>query len=76
MHNKPKEFDAAWNRGSGYEVSAQSSGTLSESGALNLWKGSEGHNGVILNKGVWKDFKRTKIGAAITDGYANAWFSN
>ena len=75
LHNKPKEFNSAWNSGLVVELSASSSWFWSASQALNLWKSSEEHNSVILNKGSWNDIKWTKIGAAIVDGYANAWFS-
>lgn len=78
MWNKPKEltnytdagFEIAHNTwhsdDADYEVKAEE--------ALNGWKGSQGHNDVILNKSIWKTEKWNAMGVGIYKGYAIVWF--
>jgi len=74
MWNKPKEI--AKYPSYGYEIAASSCGT--PDAALQAWK-EEGqperpHNDVMLNKGVWASYKWKALGAALSGGYACAWF--
>jgi uncharacterized protein YkwD len=41
---------------------------------LESWKGSPGHNAVILNEGIWSDSNWKAIGVGIYKGYAVIWF--
>merc|ERR1712080_130133 len=63
----------------GFEISAgvydSASPEAAAEGALNSWKGSKGHNDVILAKGdTWK--KMTRIGCFRKGKFANCWFSS
>lgn len=73
MWNKPREI--AQFQGNGYEISAWGT-TLNPEQALSLWKGSPGHNDVILNKNTWAGMKWQSMGVAIDGEYAHVWFSD
>jgi len=70
MWDKPKELTSY--PGNGYENAAL--GAQGPAAALELWKGSPGHNDVILNQGIWKDFPWGAVGAGFDGGYAVLWF--
>jgi hypothetical protein len=72
MWNKPRELTSY--TGNGYEIAVFKSDTLTANQALELWKNSEEHLNVILNRGIWKDIKWNAIGGAINKGYAVVWF--
>lgn len=74
MWNKPREFSKGAFSGNGYEISAWSGGRMTPTGALNQWKGSSGHDDVIMNRGIWTT-NWAKIGASIDGGHASAWFA-
>ena len=70
MWDKPRELTSY--RGNGYENAARGTETAAE--ALSAWRGSAGHNAVILNLGTWADTTWRALGADIYDGYAVLWF--
>ncbi len=70
MWDKPSELTAY--SGYGYENAA--AGTNSPADAVEAWKGSPGHNDVMLNQGGWANLPWGAIGAALQDGYAVVWF--
>jgi uncharacterized protein YkwD len=72
MWNKPRELTNY--TGNGYEIAAGSTASnITPQNALNLWKGSPGHNNVITNSGSWtKEWKA--IGFGMVGGYATVWF--
>jgi hypothetical protein len=72
MWEKPRELTSY--PGNGYEIAAFRSDTITANEALELWKNSEAHLDLILNRGVWKDIKWKAIGGAINGGYAVIWF--
>jgi hypothetical protein len=41
---------------------------------LASWKSSSGHNGVILNQGIWSDYSWKAVGVGIYRNYAVLWF--
>jgi hypothetical protein len=76
MWAKPGEITAGWGAnaydGNGFEISASTSNPAS---ALQLWKGSSGHNAVILNEGGWANFAPwPAMGCGAQGGYAHVWF--
>merc|ERR1712080_112378 len=79
MWKKPNEL-YSWYKGYGFEISVvlgsdSDSPEAAAKGALNSWKGSKGHNDVILAKGAtWK--KLTRIGCFRKGKFANCWFSS
>jgi hypothetical protein len=72
MWNKPRELTSY--PGNGYEIAVYKSDTITAIEALELWKNSEEHLNLILNRGIWKDLKWNAIGGAINKGYAVVWF--
>lgn len=70
MWQKPQELTVY--PGYGYENAA--SGASSPQGAVDLWKGSPGHNAVMLNEGTWANLTWNAAGAALYNGYAVLWF--
>jgi copper amine oxidase domain protein len=72
MWMKPRELTAY--TGNGYEISAASSGGISAETALELWKGSSGHNAVIIGSGSWSMLKT--MGVSIDGNYAHVWFGS
>ena len=73
MWSKPRELTAY--SGNGYEISAGTSGySMTPEKALDLWKGSSGHNAVIIGSGDWSMLKT--MGVSIDGGYAHIWFGS
>ena len=59
----------------GYECAfSLSSGNVMAEDALKGWKGSQPHNNVILNKGMWSKMKWNALGVGIYKNYAVIWF--
>jgi len=78
MWNKPRELTNY--KGDGYEIafniwhSDNANYTVKPEEALDGWKGSSGHNSVILNKSIWSSVAWNAIGIGIYKGYATIWF--
>jgi hypothetical protein len=72
MWDKPRELTSY--PGNGYEIAAFRSDSMTANAALELWKESDAHLDLILNRGMWKDVKWKAIGGAIDEGYAVLWF--
>lgn len=60
--------------GYGYEIAVYGSNGMDKETALELWKNSEAHHNLIINKGIWKNVDWKAIGAAIKEDYALIWF--
>ena len=75
MWNKPKEITGGIYTAYGFENAA--SGYWSVTAALNGWKGSPGHNEVILNKGIWASYpwRAMGVGVDLDKRYYYLWFS-
>lgn len=76
MWNKPRELTPL--TGTGFEISALGYGSVET--ALEGWKGSPGHNSVILNLGGWADVSFTSMGVGVDLTAArevyHVWFYN
>ncbi len=72
MWDKPRELTDY--PGNGFENAAGGGGSLGPLEALELWKGSPGHNAVMLNEGTWADNTWRAVGAGVYGGYAVLWF--
>ncbi|NME68757.1 fibronectin type III domain-containing protein [Flammeovirga aprica] len=74
MWDKPSEMTPY--PGYGYEISYGGSGNYKATaeGALQAWKGSSGHNTVIVNQGSWKNIKWNSVGIGIYESFAVVWF--
>lgn len=72
MWDKPRELTEY--PGNGYENAAGGGGALGPTEALDLWKGSPGHNAVMLNEGTWANLTWNAVGVGISGGYAVLWF--
>jgi hypothetical protein len=73
MWNKPAELTAY--KGKGFEIAAQQSEPIDASVALPLWKASQFHNDVLLNKGIYKA-NWNAMGVGIYKRYAVVWFGH
>jgi Cysteine-rich secretory protein family len=63
--------------GNGYEnLYRNLGGNATPALALEAWKKSPPHNGLILNLDVWKDTKFDAFGVAISGNYASIWFGS
>jgi hypothetical protein len=77
MWNKPAELTDY--PGLGYEIAYFTTSTfntplLTAQDILNAWKGSSGHNAVIMNEGIWRSVSWKAMGIGIYKGYATVWF--
>ena len=73
MWSKPRELTSY--TGYGYEISVGTSGySMTPEKALDSWKGSSGHNAVIIGSGDWSMLKT--MGVSIEGGYAHIWFGS
>ncbi|MBK7130657.1 MAG: CAP domain-containing protein [Crocinitomicaceae bacterium] len=77
MWKKPSELTQY--TGNGYEIACGSSKVnadydMTAEYAVDSWKGSTGHNNVILNKDGWDGFPWGAIGVGIYKGFACVWF--
>src|SRR5690606_2692578 len=72
MWNKPRELTPY--KGHGFENSHWKSSGATPLSAFEGWKGSSGHNAVMINLGVWKNQNWNAIGIGIYGEYAVIWF--
>lgn len=72
MQAKPAEMTCY--AGKGYENSAWQTPSISPAGAMEMWKGSPGHNSVMINLGSWANQEWKAVGAGINEEFAHLWF--
>lgn len=76
MWDKPRELTTY--PGNGYEIAVgyygDVSGTITPEGAMTSWKGSAGHNAVMINAAPCSDTTWRAVGVGIDGGYATVWF--
>jgi hypothetical protein len=72
MWSKPRELTKY--RGNGFENAFAAWRKATAAGALASWKGSPGHNGVILNQGMWKKWRWRCLGVGLYGRYGVLWF--
>lgn len=76
MWAKPNQISFGAYVGHGFELTADCGCTMTATQALTQWRGSPGHNAVILQQGQWAGVQFTGMGVAIVDGYAALWFGD
>ena len=74
MWDKPREITRGAYPGNGFEIAFWTSGRVNPDEAMNRWKASPGHHGVMLNQGVWAGSRWRAIGVAVSAHYAVVWF--
>lgn len=77
MWSKPRELTNY--KGDGFEIAFYSTYEYSSpddfaEAILKGWKGSKGHNQVIINAGMWKDVNWKAMGIGVYGEYAVVWF--
>ena len=77
MWNKPRELTNY--KGDGFEIAFYSTRTYASPNdfaedILKGWKGSKGHNQIIINGGIWKNVEWKAMGIGIYGEYAVVWF--
>lgn len=74
MWDKPREITRGAYAGNGYEIAYETSGRVTPEAALEGWKASSGHIGVVLNRGIWSSAHWRSMGVAVSTHYAVVWF--
>ena len=77
MWDKPKELTSY--KGTGFEISTRTWSEqieieITAEKVLQNFKGSSGHNSVIINQGKWHKYKWNAIGIGIYKEFAVVWF--
>ncbi len=72
MWIKPREITRDAYSGNGYEISSFGATTAAE--ALDLWKGSPGHNAVIVEMNGWSGWNA--MGVGFYENFAVVWFGH
>ena len=72
MWNKPREISTY--TGDGFEIAAYASNGITASMALEMWKNSQAHHQLIIQKGIWKNRSFKAMGIGIKGNYACIWF--
>lgn len=77
MWNKPRELTSY--QGDGFEIAFWTDARYANDeeyavAILDGWKQSNGHNEVIINRGIWKNNDWKAIGIGVYNGYAVVWF--
>lgn len=75
MWNKP--FQITGYNGNGFEIEHNhipKDDLCNAQCAINGWKGSHGHDIVMINKEDWKNIKFKAMGVGMYKGYACVWF--
>ncbi|NVO20809.1 MAG: CAP domain-containing protein [Bacteroidetes bacterium] len=77
MWNKPRELTTY--QGDGFEIAYFTTATFDTPEmlareALKAWKGSPGHNEIIINSGKWADMDWKAMGVGSWNGYVTVWF--
>ena len=76
MWDKPRELTSYM--GNGFEIAtgylSNPEYKMTAEKALQSWKGSSGHNNVIINRDKWNDSEWNAIGIGIYKGFAVVWF--
>jgi len=75
MWGAPQRLNTGY-PGNGYENAFGGTGSYvaTAEAAFSVWKNSPGHNEVILNQRVWKNFTWNALGVGIYQGFAVIWF--
>lgn len=74
MWEKPRQITNNAYNSDGYENAASSSGTMTAALALQLWRNSQPHNDVILNRSIWTQLTWRAIGVGVSQHHAVLWF--
>lgn len=74
MWSKPREISEGRYSGSGYEIAYWTSGIALPDRALASWKGSLGHNNVVVEAPPWSGEHWQAMGVAVGGHYAFVWF--
>ncbi len=74
MWNKPRQISQGSYLGTGYEIAYWTSGQVTTPAALAGWQGSQPHNDVILEQGIWKNADWPAMGVGLYQHYAVVWF--
>lgn len=78
MWDKPRELTTY--TGDGFEIAFGSTDkafaryVATANDALESWKGSPGHNDVLLQRGSWEGVEWKAMGVAVYKGFAAIWF--
>ncbi len=73
MWDKPREISRGAYRGHGFEIVCWNADTMTPEIAMDCWRRSATHHGVILNRGDWRDTTWRALGIRVSQHYAVLW---
>jgi uncharacterized protein YkwD len=75
MWKKPAEITGGVYTGYGYEIAFGATGAvITPEAALEGWRGSPGHNAVLVEQETWRGASWQAMGVGVRDGWAVVWF--
>lgn len=74
MWSKPREITGGRYPYYGFEIGYWTTGAVDAAGAVEGWKRSAAHNGVILEQGVWRGKNWQAMGVGVHGRFAFVWF--
>lgn len=73
MWDKPREITRGAYRGHGFEIVCWNADSMTPEIAMDCWRRSALHHGVILNRGDWRDTTWRALGIRVSQHYAVLW---
>ncbi len=73
MWDKPREITRGAYRGHGFEIVCWNEDRMTPEIAMDCWRRSATHHGVILNRGKWRDITWRALGVRMSRNYAVLW---
>jgi hypothetical protein len=73
MWDKPREITRGAYRGHGFEIVCWNADYMTPEIAMDCWRRSATHHGVILNRGTWRDTTCSALGVRVSQHYAVLW---
>lgn len=73
MWDKPREITRGAYTGEGFEIVCRNDDGMTAQAAMDCWKKSRLHHGVLLNRGVWRDTTWRAMGVSVSRRYAVIW---
>ena len=73
MWDKPREITRGAYRGHGFEIVCWNADSMTAEIAMDCWRRSATHHGVILNRGDWRDTTWRALGVRVSQHYAVLW---
>ncbi len=73
MWDKPREITRGAYAGEGFEIVCRNADGMTADAAMDCWRNSRLHHGVLLNRGPWRDTPWRALGVSVSRHYAVIW---